>query len=111
MGAKFMASTINRSKGISNLTVKDDTEFSFDYEASDKTMKHFKVYAPTRADYEVTMAVIDKATKNGFDLIVFDHWIFATSSGKDYSGIQEIPIYSVPDFIKVIKNRERLDNE
>lgn len=111
MGAKFMAGTIKGAKGINNLTVKDDTEFSFDYTSSDNKTKHYKAYAPTRDDYEVSMAVIDKAIKRGCNIIVFDFWIFATSSGKDYSSMEKIPIYSVPDFIKAIKTRERLDNE
>jgi hypothetical protein len=111
MGARFMANTIQGSRGISNLTVKNDTEFSFDYQPSEGEIRHYKAYAPTRDDYEVNTAVIDKALSNGFNLIVFDHWIFATSSGKDYSSIQGIPIYSVPDFIKAIKKRDKLDNE
>lgn len=105
-----MANTIQGSRGISNLTVKNDTEFSFDYQPSEGEIRHYKAYAPTRDDYEVNTAVIDKALSNGFNLIVFDHWIFATSSGKDYSSIQRIPIYSVPDFIKAIKTRDKLGN-
>ena len=106
-----MASTISGSIGISNLAVKDETEFSFDFEANGSEVKHIKAYAPTRADYEVSLAVITKAISKGCNIIVFDHWIFATSSGKQYSGIQGIPIYSVPDFIKTIKSREKLINE
>ncbi len=106
-----MANTIQGSNGISNLTVKNDTEFSFDYEPTEGGTRHYKVYAPTRDDYEVNTAVIDKAITNGYDLIVFDHWIFATSSGKDYSKMQGLPVYSVPDFIKAIKTRDKLDNE
>lgn len=111
MGARFMATTIQGSKGITNLVVKDDTEFSFDYQSKKGRKKHYKAYAPTRSDYEVNIAVIDKAIENGYNLIVFDHWIFGTSSGKDYSSSQGIPIYSVPDFIKAIKTGDNLSNE
>lgn len=111
MGAKFMAGKIQGAKGVSNLSVKDDTEFSFDYEPSNNKTKHYKVYAPTRDDYEVSMAIIDKAVKKGCNLIVFDFWIFVTSSGKDYSSMQKIPIYSVPDFIKAVITRVALDND
>ena len=110
MGARFMANTINGSKGISNLRIKDDTEFSFDYKRNEKELEQIIVYAPTRDDYEVSLAVIDKALNKGCNVIVFDHWIFATSSGREYSGIQGIPIYSVPDFIKTIKSRKKLTN-
>lgn len=104
-----MASTINGSNGISNLVVKDDTEFSFDFEAFGSAVKHIKAYVPTRDDYEVSLAVITKAISKGCNIIVFDHWIFATSSGRQYSGIQGIPIFSVQDFIKTIKSREKLN--
>lgn len=111
MGARFIAKTIKGSNGISNLVIQNDTEFSFDFESSDNQIKHYKAYSPTRDDYEVSIAVIDNALNNGFNLIVYDHWIFATHSGKDYAGIQRIPIFSVPEFIKAIKTRMKLDSE
>lgn len=103
-----MSTTIKGLNGISNLKVTNDTEFSFDYVPNQGETIHYKAYAPSRDDYEVNTAVINKALSNGFNLIVFDHWIFPTSSGKVYSSIQGIPIYSVPDFIKTIKKRYKL---
>lgn len=110
MGATFMAGTIKGSSGIRNLKIVDDTEFTFEYQADNSIYKQYRVYAPTRADYEVSIEVIDRAIQNGFNLIVHDHWIFATHSGKDYAGVERIPIFSVPDFIKAIKSRHRLEN-
>lgn len=107
-----MASTIQGSKGVKNLTVANDTEFSFEYQTDDsEEFKSYKAYAPTRTDYEVSLEVVDRAINKGYNLIVYDFWIFATYSGKSYAGVQRIPIFSVSDFIKTIKSRQKLENE
>jgi hypothetical protein len=111
MGAKFIAGTVQGSKGLQNCKAKNETEFSFDYQSADSEFKFYKVYVPTRDDYEVSIEVIDRALSQGYNLIVYDSWIFATHSGKDYAGVQRIPIFSVPAFIKAIKSRENLESQ
>lgn len=111
MGAKFIAGTVQGSTGLANCKAKNDTEFSFEYQSAEDESKLYKVYVPTREDYEVSVEVVDRALSQGYNLIVYDSWIFATHSGKDYAGVQLIPIFSVPAFIKAIKSRQKLESE
>lgn len=110
MGARFIAGTVQGSNGLLNCKAKNDTEFSFEYGAADSSFKNYKAYVPTRDDYEISIEVIDRALSQGYNLIVYDSWIFATHSGRDYAGVERIPIFSVPEFIKAIKSRQKLEN-
>lgn len=109
MGARFIARTVQSSSGLINCRAINDTEFSFEYQAAGQVFKSYKVYVPTREDYEVSIEVIDRALSQGYNLIVYDSWIFATASGRDYAGTQRIPILSVPAFIKTIKSRLKIE--
>jgi len=111
MGARFIYGTVQGSKGLRNGKVKDDTEFSFEYQAANDDFKTYRVYVPTRDDYEVSLEVIDRALNAGYNLIVYDNWIFPTYSGKHHAGIHQIQICSVPEFIKAIKNSQKLEFE
>jgi hypothetical protein len=112
MGARFIAGTVIGSRGFSNCKVnKDETEFSFTYKSADDESNDYKAYVPTRADYEVSVAVVDKAISLGCNIIVYDSWIFPTASGSHYAQIHHIPIYTVPEFIKKIRKREKLHAE
>jgi hypothetical protein len=111
MGAKFIVGTIQGSKGLKNCIAKNETEFSFEYQSADSEFKSYNAYVPTRDDYEVSVEVIDRALNQGYNLIVYDSWIFATHSGKDYAEAQRLPIFSVTAFIKAIKSRERFESE
>ncbi|MFP5042925.1 hypothetical protein [Parasediminibacterium sp. JCM 36343] len=111
MGARFIAGTVQGSTGLKNCKAKNDTEFSFEYQSAGDEFKSYKVYVPTREDYEVSVEVIDRALSQGYNLIVYDSWIFATHSGKDYAGVQRIPIFSVPAFIKTLKSRQKFERE
>ena len=44
-------------------------------------------------------------------MIVYDNWIFPTGSGSQHALIHDVPIFTVPEFIKKIKKREKLDSE
>lgn len=113
MGARFIAGTVQGSRGFTNCKVnRAETEFTFDYQSADEDdSKEFKAYAPTRDDYEISVAVVDKAIGLGCNLIVYDNWIFTTGSGSQHALINGIPIYSVPEFMKKIKKREKLEAE
>ncbi len=112
MGARFIAETVQGSKGFQNCKInRNETEFSFDHQTSDDETKEYKVYVPTRDDYEVSVAVVDKAIGLGCNLIVHDNWIFPTGSGRQHALIHDIPILTVPEFIKKIKKREKLESE
>lgn len=109
MGAKFIASTINDTKGISNKIIdRSDTQFSFDMKIMND-VKHYNVYVPTRGDYEVSVEVVDRAKKMNCNLIVYDSWIFSTASGVDHARLKGIPVMTVGQFIKKVKSSENLD--
>jgi hypothetical protein len=112
MGARFIAGTVRESNGLTNAkTNKEDTEFSFEFQSEGNTKKPYKLYAPTRDEYEVSIQIIDKAISLGCNVIVYDSWIFPTESGQSYADGKNIPIYTVGAFIKKIKSREPLETE
>jgi len=112
MGATFLSGTIQGAKGVQNLKIdRYDTEFSFKYEAENDELKTFKVYAPTRDDYEVSVEVVDRALQLNCNLIVYDFWIFSTYSGKSYASNNGVPVYSGAEFIRKIKQREKIEPE
>jgi hypothetical protein len=108
MGARFIASTIDDTRGISKKTVSSDTKFSFDMETLGNT-RNYTVYVPTRKDYEVSVEVVDRARQMNCNVIVYDSWIFSTSSGYEYAKSKEIPVLTVKQFIKKVKSGERLE--
>ncbi len=106
MGARFIKTTIENIDSISNLNVKDDTIFFFDYQIEDESFT-FKVYCPTREDYEISIAVVDKALNLNCNLIVRDNWIFYTGDGVEYSNSKSILVLSVSEFKKNIHEKRK----
>jgi hypothetical protein len=108
MGARFIASTIDETRGISKKSVNSDTQFSFDMETLGNT-RNYNVYVPSRKDYEVSVEVVDRSRQMNCNVIVYDSWIFSTSSGFEYARQNGIPVLTVKQFIKKIKSGERLE--
>ena len=109
MGARNVAEIIRGTRYVSNVKWEYDSKLEFDYERpSDFLPKTYKVYMPSRDDYEVSIDVVDKAVEYGADLIVYDNWIKATISGKSHAEKKGIRVYSYGYFLRKIKNGESL---
>lgn len=109
MGARSVAEIIRGSKYVSSIKWEYDSKLQFDYErALDFQPKTYKVYMPSRDDYEVSIEVVDIAVEYGADLIVYDNWIKETISGKSHAEKKGIRVYSYGYFLRKIKNGESL---
>lgn len=105
MGARRVSELIDNLPTVSNLTYEYDSKIQFDYKPNGSSFpKRINVYMPTRADYEVTMDVVDKALQNGANLIVYDNWIKSTISGNSFGERKNIKVYSFGNFLKKVQN-------
>lgn len=109
MGAKSVASVISSSPFVSNVNWEYDSKLQFDYETKlDFAARTFKVYMPSRDDYEISIEVVERAIEFGAKLIVYDNWIRPTISGKSHAQKNGITVYSYGFFLNKIKKGEAL---
>ena len=105
MGARSVSEIIENLPTVSNLTYEYDSKIVFDYKPNGLPFtKKIIVYMPTRDDYEVTIDVVDKALRNGANLIVYDNWIKSTISGNSFGERKDIKVYSFGNFLRKIQN-------
>ena len=111
MGARFISDALRGMHGVSNCVVTGgEIEFSFDYRAmGELNANSFSAYVPTRNDYEVSVAIVEKAIRKGCNLIVYDSWIFPTMSGVQHAKAKGVPVLSVGEFLGAINRKEGLD--
>lgn len=112
MGARKVAQIIGSSRYVSNIKWTYDSKLEFDYERDmDYEPTNFKIYMPSRDDYEITIAVVDIAIEYGANFIVYDNWIKPTISGKSYAINHGIKVYSYGQFLRKVNNGESLGND
>lgn len=105
MGARNVAELIRNLSNVSNLTYEYDSKIQFDYSYNGSSFpKRINIYMPTRDDYEVTMAIVDKALRGGANVIVYDNWIKSTISGNTFGERRNIKIYSFGNFLRKVQN-------
>lgn len=102
MGASFISQRISL-KYVEDLKVLNDREFSFIYKS-----KVYNVYCPTHDDYEISIELIDRVIRKSYNIVVYDSWIIATTSGLSYAEENRIPVYCFDVFLRKVRNNEPL---
>lgn len=109
MGARYVASLIENLPHVSNVKWEYDSILQFDYrDILKRSTKTYKVYMPTRADYEVSIEVVDRAVAAEADLIVYDNWIFTTISGEQHALKKGIKVYKFGSFLNKVQRYDAL---
>ena len=105
MGSRNVAEIIRSLPSITDLTYEYDSKLQFNYASNGVSFpKRINIYMPTRADYEITMDVVDKAIENGANFIVYDNWIKSTIAGNTYGERNNIKIYTFGIFLRKVQN-------
>ncbi len=108
MGARGLIDIIKNYPYVSNVYAESDSRFSFIYQRIGELPKSYTVYMPTRDDYEVSIEVVERAFRNGANVIVYDTWIKPTISGSSRAEVKSIKVFSFGAFLHRIKKSQSL---
>lgn len=109
MGARTVAEQISILPHVSNVTYEYDSILQFDYKAAlSLGAKTYKVYMPSRDDYEISIEVVDRAIESGASLIVYDNWIFPTISGRGHATEKGIKVYTFGNFLRLVRRCDEI---
>ena len=110
MGADTILHEIAGSSYVEGLKKVNYKEIRMQYSDKEFTsgILSYKIYIPTRRDYEVTAFLVDQVISEGYNIIVYDSWIVCTDGARNYANSQNIKLYSYVNFVNHVKSGKSL---